>query len=176
MKCKRCGSEGNCCGIPLQAEVERLTGVAERTAESCAELGAKLEQAEQQRDYLVELIVRAAKWPKGCESYAHAIGHIENVISNLRVDAKTEKKLREQAEAEWDCKSGSEACSIHQEKGYPCYRHLDHAFRKSEADNAKLIKLFYSNLRCSRHDAEGCECEGIAEERLEQALKERDDD
>ena len=67
----------------------------------CAEGWMKLaKKAEAQRDYLVELIVKAAKWPKGCESYAHAIGHIENVISNLRCDASTEKKLREQTEAE----------------------------------------------------------------------------
>jgi bacterioferritin (cytochrome b1) len=55
-------------------------------------LSKEVEQVTKERDYLVELVSKAAKWPKGCDTYAHAIGHIENVISNLRCDLSVEKK------------------------------------------------------------------------------------
>ena len=58
----------------------------------------RAEEAEKQRDYLVEIISKAAKWPDNCKTYAHAIGHIENVISNLRCDAKTAERLEQLAE------------------------------------------------------------------------------
>lgn len=72
-------------------------------AEMIDSLRAQLEEANKQRDFLVELCATAARWPDSCKTYTHAIGHIENVISNLRCDKRTaeqmEKKARSEAEA-----------------------------------------------------------------------------
>jgi hypothetical protein len=51
---------------------------------------ASLRQAENQRDSLVQLLVRLFGWED--ESYAHAVMHVENAVLNLKADAAVNAK------------------------------------------------------------------------------------
>lgn len=62
----------------------------------------QLTEAQERENYLVEILSKAARWSEGSQTYAHAIGHIENVISNLRCDLKVEKAENERLKSLYD--------------------------------------------------------------------------
>ena len=66
------------------------------------DLRQQLTEAQERENYLVEILSKAARWSEGSQTYAHAIGHIENVISNLRCDLKVEKAENERLKSLYD--------------------------------------------------------------------------
>jgi hypothetical protein len=61
-----------------------------------------------------------------------------NLYEAMLKEADTLRKERDELQKDWDCKSGSEDCSLYNEKGYPCYRHLHHS---QEALQEKVKEL-----------------------------------
>lgn len=68
---------------------------------------------------------------------------IEEQVSNLIVMVSKERdQLRTELkdmEFQNDCHSGSETCDLSEGSGYPCYRHLDHEYRKLFDLNTKTL-------------------------------------
>ena len=128
-------------------------------------------------------------WAQG--NYSNKCRHCETIFTGDKragccADCawKMESERAEKAEAEWDCKSGSETCSLYQEKGYPCYRHLHHSFEKLEQENKRLLDVsvkLYTQGYMRGHDdtVDGCftpilpvDEDTYFKEDVEQALKE----
>ena len=64
------------------------------------ENGRRAEKAEAGLDYLVEIVVKAANWPKNDDVSARAIDHTKNILFYAQDDVEKEKIFREKAEAQ----------------------------------------------------------------------------
>ena len=101
----------------------------------------------------------------GDECYLH-----QEVIDSLLA------KLTER-EFEWDCDSGSEKCLLSEKSGYPCYRHIDHEYRKLFELNTnttnQLSEAHEENKNLRRKNDNWLEMTEELNEKLSEAQEER---
>ncbi len=76
------------------------------------------------------------KMEEDCEKCCGTQGRLEKLVCH-----KCESLREELTDMEFqnDCHSGSETCDCSENNGYPCYRHIDHEYRKLFDLNTKTL-------------------------------------